>query len=327
MSGDDLHILDSVLAWHTAGRRFHLATVLKTWGASPRPPGSWMAWRDDAAIVGSVSGGCIEDELLHRWRGGRLGTGAQPQCLIFGGPDDRTLRLPCGASVEVLVEPAPDIEALRRLRDGIAAGRSMARSLRLDNGQASISEAAPDAAFGLDAGVLTSIHGPRWRLFIVGACDIGRQLATLAGALDFVVSICDPREEYRASWTIADLPVLPGMPDDELLAWQADRRSAIVTVSHDPKLDDLALIDALQSPAFYVAAVGSQASSAKRRERLALFDLEPAAIKRLHAPAGLAIGSRTPAEIALSILAEMVALRSNTLRTQQPAAACALAVR
>jgi len=331
MDGDDLHVLDTVLDWHASGDRFHLATVLRTWGASPRPPGSWMAWRDDGAIVGSVSGGCIEDELLYRWRHGEFEQTA-PRRVVFGGPDDpgaRPLRLPCGAVIELLIEVAPDPGHLHALRDGIVAGRLMARRVDIESGRCAASAAAADAGFSFGAGVVSSVHGPRWRLFIVGACDIGRHLASMAPALGFVVSVCDPREEYRAVWDLDALPVLADMPDDALLAWLPDTRSAVVTVSHDPKIDDLALIDALKSPAFYIAAVGSLVTSAQRRERLALFDLSAHEIARLHAPAGLPIGSRTPAEIALSILAELVAERGHASAagraTEVRATACAAA--
>lgn len=320
MTGDDLHILNTLLGWQAAGTSCCLATVLRTWGASPRPPGSLMAWREDGAIVGSVSGGCIENELLLRWRAGRISS-TLPQRLLFGGRNDAQLRLPCGAEVEVMVEAAPDMAKLLLLRDGIAAGQAMARWVDLASGRTQVCAAGPEAAFALDGSVVTSIHGPRWRLFVVGACDIGRHLAGMATALDFVVTVCDPREEYRASWDVPGHPVVADMPDDAVTAWQPDARSAIVTVSHDPKIDDLALISALASPAYYVAAVGSGATSARRRERLAMFDLAPDQIDRLHAPAGLPIGSRTPGEIGLSILAEMVAERGRNLASP-PRAAC-----
>lgn len=313
MIGDDRYILDTVLDWHASGRRFHFATVLKTWGASPRPAGAWMAWRDDGAIVGSLSGGCIEDALLRRWRAGALQSNA-PQCLAFGGAADPDVRLPCGAVIEVLVEPVPPIEVFASLRDGIAAGALMRRRVDIVSGEASAAvcgddEVANRPVFRLECGLLETLHGPRWRVFIVGASDLGRQLASLAASLDFAVTVCDPRQEYVAAWTLDSVPVLVDMPDDALAGWKPDARSAIVAVSHDPKIDDLVLIDGLKTPAFYIAAVGSQATSAKRRERLALFDLAPEEVARLHAPAGLPIGSRTPAEIALSILAEMVAER------------------
>jgi xanthine dehydrogenase accessory factor len=164
---------------------------------------------------------------------------------------------------------------------------------------------------------MRQIFGPRWRLLVIGAGQLSRALAEMALALDFEVIVCDPREEYAATWEVANTRFVSEMPDDVVTALQLDPHSAVVAVTHDPKLDDLALLEALKSPAFYVGALGSRGNTAKRRERLKLFDLSEEEIARLHGPVGLHIGARTPAEIAIAILAEVIAVRNGVTLTQK----------
>ena len=160
-----------------------------------------------------------------------------------------------------------------------------------------------------DGKVLKTVHGPRWRLLIIGAGQLSRYLAQMAQALDYHVTVCDPREEYAEGWDLPGVPVDRGYPDDVVQAMNLDAHTAVVAVTHDPKLDDAALLEALKSPAFYVGALGSKANNDKRRKRLAEFDLSAEEIARLHGPVGFKIGSRTPPEIAVAVLAEMTAVR------------------
>jgi xanthine dehydrogenase accessory factor len=163
----------------------------------------------------------------------------------------------------------------------------------------------------LDDSHLTTCLGPQARLIVIGAGDLSRFLCQMALGLGFEVLVCDPRQEQRASWQLDGVSVSDEMPDDLILRLRPDAHTAVVAVTHDPKLDDLALIDALQSEAFYVGAIGSRRNSALRRERLHMhFDLPESALDALHGPAGLYIGSKTPAEIALSIMAEVVAVKN-----------------
>ena len=172
---------------------------------------------------------------------------------------------------------------------------------------------------------MRALFGPRWRMLVIGAGQLSRSLAQMALGLDFEVIVCDPREEYHLTWDVAGTTFSKAMPDDLAIELQLDPHTAVVAVTHDPKLDDLVLLEALKSPAFYVGALGSRSNTAKRKERLALFDLTGAEIDRLHGPIGLDIGSRTPAEIAVSILAEVVAVRNGVALTQKkPQAAAAL---
>jgi len=157
---------------------------------------------------------------------------------------------------------------------------------------------------------LTTIHGPRYRMLVIGASQVSRYLAQMALGLDYQVTVCDPRSEYEETWDVAGAPLVKTMPDDTVVAMRLDERCAVIALTHDPKLDDLALLEALKSKAFYVGALGSRANNAKRRRRLKDFDLTDDEIARLHGPIGLRIGSRTPPEIAVSILAEVTAVKN-----------------
>lgn len=315
MHSNDHSVLTQALSWREAGQRCVLITVRQTYGASPRPPGAMATISEQGQIVGSVSGGCVEDDLLDEVRAGAFwAPGAPAVALREYGRDavERSrYRLPCGHSLKLAIEThwptAPVAQALAAM----AAHRPVLRRLRYDTGAVTLS-LAPEALAGHpalreDAEGLTAVWGPRLRLLLIGASEVARYLAPIAQALGYAVTVCDPREEYRLSWPSSDVALTVGMPDDVVQAFACDARTAVVTVSHDPKLDDLALMEVLRTPAFYVGALGSQANSRLRRDRLRLFDLSEPQLDRLHAPVGLAIGSRTPAEIAVSIAAELVA--------------------
>ncbi|HEX4858696.1 MAG TPA: XdhC family protein, partial [Usitatibacteraceae bacterium] len=319
----DFEVLDSARRWIGAGHRVWLVTVTQTFGASPRPPGSMMVMRDDGLIAGSVSGGCIEDDLVARRD---EFNGAVPRLQDYGIDADEARRfgLPCGGQLQVLVEAAVDAPRLDALFTRIAAGEVFARAVDLASGDWQLRAAGAAEETAIGEHLFTCIHGPRWRLMIIGASEIARYLAEMAKALDFQVLLCDPREEYRAAWRIEGIGWVEGMPDDAVLALRPDQRTVIVAVSHDPKLDDMALIEALKGNAFYVGAVGSKKTSDERRRRLrecAEFGLSERDVARLHGPVGLAIGSRTPPEIAVAILAELVAARNSRVLAMQPGAA------
>ncbi|MBK8337166.1 MAG: XdhC family protein [Sterolibacteriaceae bacterium] len=311
MDSIDLQVLDAARRWATSGKRFALVTVAATWGSAPRPPGAWLALREDGAIVGSVSGGCVEDDLIERMRAGRIAAGP-PFPLTYGVTRDEATRfgLPCGGTLELVIEPAPDPQLLDDLAQRVAAHQLAARSVDLASGAVTIADARRGDALQWNGSRLTAIHGPQWRLLIIGAGQLSVVLARMALALDFEVIVCDPREEYRAEWSVPGTRFVDTMPDDTVLAMQPDPHSAIVALTHDPKLDDMALLEALKSQAFYVGALGSRRNTAARKARLREhFDLSDAEVERLHGPVGLFIGSRTPAEIAVSILAEIIAVK------------------
>lgn len=311
MDSADRQVLDAAIEWLGAGHQVALATVAQTWGSSPRPPGSWVVLRDDGAVAGSVSGGCIEDDLVRRVRGGLLAQ-PLPEVLSFGASEEEAAfyGLPCGGSMLLVVEPHPDPVQLQALRNRIAAGQLCARSVEIASGRVTLAEAARRDATAWDGVRLTTIHGPQLRLLIIGAVQIASFLASMAQALGYEVTVCDPRQEYHVTWRLDGTHLSTVMPDDAVIALQPDSATAVVALTHDPKLDDLALLEALRSPAFYVGALGSRRNNARRRERLVRHcGLTAAELARLHGPVGLPIGSRTPPEIAVAILAGMTAAR------------------
>ncbi len=337
MDSVDLEVLKRSTEWLAGGRRVLLVTVVRTWGSSPRPEGALLAIRDDGLVEGSVSGGCIEDDLVDRIRRDGL-TATACEVVTYGVSADEARRfgLPCGGTIELALEPLSARSQLRETLTEIEAGRLVARRLDLATGDATLVGARATDGLAFDGKVLTTIHGPRYRMLVIGASQLSKYLAQIAVGLDYHVTVCDPREEYSATWDVPGVTLVRTMPDDTVHAMQLDERCAVVALTHDPKLDDLALMEALRSPAFYVGALGSRANNAKRRERLKEFALSEAEIARLHGPVGLYIGSRTPPEIAVSILAEITAVKNGvvlpdaakvaTAKTQRaPSIACAMA--
>lgn len=310
MDSLDLEVLTRARDWLAGGRRAMLATVVRTWGSSPRPPGALLALRDDGRAVGSVSGGCIEDDLIARLAA--EGMPARPQHVTYGAAAEaaRRLGLPCGGSVELVLEPLTAADTLAELLTRLAAGEFVARRLTLASGAVSLGAAEPGQGPSFDGATLVSVFGPRYRLLLIGAGQLSAALARIALSLDFAVTVCDPREEWSDEWNLPGTRLSREMPDDRVTAMAPDARTAVVALSHDPKLDDLALLEALRTPAFYVAALGSRRNNGARRERLREFGLDEGQIAALHGPAGLYIGSRTPAEIAVSIAAELVAAKN-----------------
>jgi xanthine dehydrogenase accessory factor len=311
MDSIDLEVLKTSAGWIAAGHRCELVTVIKTWGSSPRPIGATLAICDDGTVIGSVSGGCIEDDLIERVRTHGIVRSA-PEIVSYGISADEAHRfgLPCGGTIELAIEPLSERSRIAELLQHLEQHELVQRRLDLRSGEVTLSKAAPGAQMQVSEQAMVTLHGPRWRLLIIGAGQLSRFLAQIATAMDYHVIVCDPREEYRAGWQVEGVQLVHAMPDDLVLDMKLDHRSAVVALTHDPKLDDLALMEALKSDAFYVGAIGSRANNAKRRERLLEFDVTPAQLERLHGPIGLYIGSKTPAEIAISILAEMTAIKN-----------------
>jgi len=332
MHAADLSVLLTCRNWMSQNRQAALLTVVRTWGSSPRPPGAMMAIRDDGVVSGSVSGGCIEDDLIDQVR--RAGIAAlcpdgKPRVVTYGvrGEDARRFGLPCGGTLQLVIEPLAAHSAVDGLVDMLQARRPVLRELDMATGRVALHAAPADAPPQLDEARLACVLGPRHRLLVIGAGQLSRYLCEIAVGLDFDITVCDPREEYREEWNVPGVHVTHDMPDDVLLAMQPDARTAIVALTHDPKLDDMALIHALQSSAFYVGALGSRANNASRVQRLREhFGLEDAQLSRLRGPAGLYIGSRTPAEIALSILAEVVACKNGVRLPEEVAVGVAKAL-
>ena len=311
MDSVDLEVLKKSADWLDGGHRVLLVTVVKTWGSSPRPEGAMLAVRDDGLVAGSVSGGCIEDDIIDRTR--REGMRAtRCEVVTYGVSADEAQRfgLPCGGTIRLVLEPLTRESGMRALLTEVEAGRLTERRLTLADGTWSLRKASATTTLAFDGEVLVTVHGPRYRMLVIGASHLSQYLAQIAIGLDYQVTVCDPREEYTDTWDVPGVTLVRTMPDDTVQAMHLDERCAVVALTHDPKLDDLALMEALKSPAFYVGALGSRANNAKRRERLREFDLTAEEIARLHGPIGLYIGSRTPPEIAISILAEITAVKN-----------------
>ena len=316
MNSMDVEVVRTAMDWMNRGHRVVLGTVVRTWGSSPRPPGSLMVVRDDGAVAGSVSGGCIEDDLIARVKAGELSS-RLPQLTRYGvsAEEARRFGLPCGGTVQIVLEPLGAQSGLRELLAAIESHRVVRRRLELATGLVSLSPCSDGDALRFDEGerVLETVHGPRLRLVLIGAGQLSRYLATMAVMLDYRVTVCDPRDEYHEGWAAQEGVTLSrAMPDDLVLAMNLDANSALVALTHDPKLDDLALMEALKTPAFYVGALGSRRNNDARRQRLREFDVSAEELARLHGPVGLNLGGRTPPEIALAIVAEMTALRRGT---------------
>ena len=311
MDSVDLEVLKRCDEWLDAGRRVLLVTVVKTWGSSPRPPGAMLAVRDDGLVEGSVSGGCIEDDIVGKVRADGM-TASRCESVTSGVTADEARRfgLPCGGTIQLVLEPLTKASGIHALLDAIEGGQLVSRRLELDSGRATLGPARVNDGLAFDGKVLTTIHGPRYRMLVIGASQLSKYLATMAQGLDYHVTVCDPRTEYEGTWDVDGVPLVTTMPDDTVVAMNLDERCAVIALTHDPKLDDMALMEALKSKAFYVGALGSRANNAKRRERLLDLELTEAEIARLHGPIGLYIGSRTPPEIAVSILAEVTAVKN-----------------
>jgi xanthine dehydrogenase accessory factor len=310
MDSTDLVVLRKSVEWLQAGHRLALATVVQTWGSAPRPLGSWLVIREDGQVIGSISGGCLEDDLIRRVRSDILAQTA-PQVVTYGVTKDEAARfgLPCGGTMRIVVEPQPDLALLQALLQRILDKRLTVRELDLPSGKSLLRDASRADVVSFDGQVMRTVYGPRWRLVVVGAGQLSQYVCQFALAADYEVVVVDPREEFTEGLAMAGVDFRRGMPDDVILEIGVDNHTAVLALTHDPKLDDMALLEALKSSAFYVGALGSRTSTARRRERLALFDLSAGEIDRLYGPVGLFIGAETPPEMALSIMAEVTAAK------------------
>lgn len=320
----DQQVLTQLTRWIEAGKKAWLATVVKTWGSSPRPVGSLLCCNEDGHVAGSLSGGCIEEDLLEKITQGELAT-EKPEVMLYGKTTEESERfgLPCGGQLHIVVEPqmdASNLEHFQSIATRLAARECIERKVDIATGEIAIEEKerfkhlqfvgefentdTPGEKF------LTQTYGPRYQLFLIGAGQVSQYLAQMAQMLDYHVVVCDPRQEMIDQWTIEGTQLVCDMPDDAVKNYADDTFSAIIALTHDPRIDDMGLMEALKTDAFFIGAMGSTRTSAKRRERLLQLALTEEEINRLHAPVGLPIGSKTPAEIAIAIISQLTALRS-----------------
>ena len=317
-------IPECALAWHRAGKGAALATVVETWGSAPRQAGSQLAISGAGEIMGSVSGGCVEGavvtEALEALDDG------QPRMLTFGVSDETAFAvgLACGGTIRVLVEPVgqgaqslspallSDLVAARAARRAVAVevrpGDWSRRLLTPGEDAAADLRFRSDRAGMEEDGRFLAIHNPPLRLIVVGAVHIAQPLLTMARLCGYDPTLIDPREAFGSQARFPGETILSDWPDEAMTALAPDARTAVVTLTHDPKLDDPAIRAALASPCFYLGCLGSKKTHAKRLDRLAAAGFQPDQIARIHAPVGLDIGAKTPAEIAVSILAQITAV-------------------
>ena len=309
MESADHEVLRTAAHWLEEGELVYLITLVTTFGSSPRPPGSMLALCADGKFSGSVSGGCMEYDLARRAREGDLPQ-TLPELLTYGVSQQEAQRfgLPCGGRLELALECLTDAGPLRGILDAMDDRRNVARIVDLGAKTVTLQEPAQSLEFSWDGRILHQVFGPRWRLILTGAGQLSRFTAEMGIALGYDVVVCDPRSEIADQWHVPGATLDRRMPDDAVLDL-VHERCAVLALMHDPKLDDLALIEALKGPAFYVGALGSRMTNENRRRRLVSFHLTPAQIERLHGPIGLHIGGRSPAEIALSTLAGVTAAR------------------
>ncbi len=327
-------VLRQLRDWRTQGKKALLATVVRTWGSSPRPVGSIMALCESGAVVGSVSGGCIEDDLIDRFTKAyssvasgvadpdveRTIPSGAPQFIKYGISADEAHQfgLPCGGTLELLLEFDPDAALLAELVKALDAGRLMLRTVQLATGAVTQNESAAPQELSTDrqelavnAQQLSNTFGPEYRMLLIGAGQLAEYLATMALFNGFAVTVCDPRDEYRGAWSVPQAAITTEMPDDVVKAFRPDSRSCVIALTHDPKLDDLALLEALETPAFYIGAIGSRRNNALRQARMKEhFEQTDESLARLRGPIGIYIGSKLPSEIAVSIMAEILAVKN-----------------
>ena len=313
MENLDLVVLCTLLDWRRSGQKALLATVVRTWGSSPRPIGSIMALCENGSVVGSISGGCIEDDLIRSYSASKEFPSGPPQFLKYGITADEAHRfgLPCGGTMELLLEFDIDVETLGDLVEQLSSGSLVQRITNIGDGQVTLSPVKVPAELELNGQELLNTFGPEYRMLIIGAGQLSEYLAIMALFNGFNVTVCDPREEYRGNWNVTGVTLSSEMPDDVVIAMNLDSRSCVVALTHDPKLDDLALLDALQTNAFYIGAIGSRRNSEARRQRLIEhFGHTEESIAHLRGPIGIYIGSKTPSEIAVSVMAEILAVKN-----------------
>ena len=311
---EEREVMTAAADWLRSGKTVALATVIRTWGSSPRPPGSLLAMNKDGQFVGSVSGGCVEQALLESYRCNEL---SEPFPTIVDYGIDRLqagrLGLPCGGRLELLIEQLESVKQLDLLLEQLREGELVARHVCLNSGEVNLSSGDQRVEFSVSDEAVIKIFGPTWHLLLIGDGQLARYLATIARLLDYRVTICDPREEFADPFPLPDVTYSRQMPDDIVHSQANQPRTAVVALAHDPKQDDLALTAALESKAFYVGALGSTRSAAARHKRLLKMGFTTEQMQRLHGPVGLTIGSKRPSEIAVSIIAEITAVRNGVI--------------
>jgi xanthine dehydrogenase accessory factor len=311
---------ETALGWHKAGVGAVLATVVQTWGSAPRRVGAQLAISGDGQMQGSVSGGCVEGAVMLEAQEALVS--GQTRMLEYGVSDDDAFAvgLACGGTIRVLVEPVGAVlpeATLQQIVDARIGRNPVAYVVNVETGDRKVVHSGYDQRFRMDRSgfeeddrTFVAIHNPPLRLIVVGAVHIAQALVPMARIAGFDPVIIDPRAAFGSSQRFQDENIIDDWPDEAMAGLKPDARTAVVLLTHDPKLDDPALHAALRSDAFYIGALGSNRTHSARIERLKDNRFTAKDISRIYGPVGLNIGAAGPSEIAVSILAQMI----NTLR-------------
>jgi len=320
MLSSDHTILSSLLEALTQGEQPWLVTVTGTIGSSPRPVGSLVVFRTDGSQIGSVSGGCVEEDLIEQLLAGTF-HGPAVHFTEYGvsAEDNEKWGLPCGGRLELAIQQldAKDTDWVAGARQAMVERRTVLRRVDCISGESLLSATDRFTTLEKSEECLSHCFGPRQRLLLVGAGQLAANLSTLALAMDYEVLLTDSREWALDQWQGPDIEKILGLPDDVVREHGSDELCAVITLSHDPRVDDMALMEALESAAWYVGALGSVRTTEKRIARLLKLGVEEKALARLHAPVGLSIGSKTTMEIAVSVMAQLTQLRRDKDRSNQ----------
>jgi len=314
MNGSNWFVIQQLNLWLAQGIQPWLATVVETYGSSPRPEGSMMIYHPDKGVIGSLSGGCIEQELIAQLANKNSNEGANPIIIRYGdSPEQRSrLALPCGGHLDILLEKIDLKDQLhfKTLESALHSRQWISRHIDLmRHSIKTTNEINNKKIQRKDKEIIHSLK-PHDKLLLIGAGEVSRCLAEICNKLEFEITLCDFRDEFLQGWQVDGVHVIKAMPDDLITENFHDKHCAIVALAHDPRVDDMAMMQALKTDAFYVGAMGSLKTSNKRRERLGELNLNKQHIEKLHAPIGLDIHSRTPYEIAVSIAAHLVSVRA-----------------
>ena len=313
MNSMDQQVLTQLGSWLSEGKQCWLCTIIQTFGSSPRPVGSLLACSEDGLYAGSLSGGCVEDDLRESIFAGKLAKD-RPERIRYGVAVEDVIRLglPCGGTLEVVVEPiAPDQASVYTdLAERIRQRQQMARRVNIESGETEVIQVEHFSPLRLDGNIMTHTYGASFQLLLIGAVQVAYYLTEIAQGLDYEVEICDPRAELVENFLLQDIPLSTAMPDDWLRDKIIDQHTAVIALCHDPRIDDMALMEVLHRDAFYIGAMGSARTSEQRRKRLRELDIAEQDLEQLRAPGGVDIGSKSPREIAIAIMSELTQLRA-----------------
>ncbi|MEH6592628.1 MAG: XdhC family protein [Halioglobus sp.] len=310
----DHEVLQRVAEWLCEGQQPWLCTIVRTLGSSPRPIGSMLAVLDTGEQVGTVSGGCVEEALLEQLQKGTF-AGSLPESIEYGvsAQENERLGLPCGGRLTLLIQrlQAADSAWVAESLKLIDRRCCVERHLDTTTGTTALEPVSLFTPLTMSDTKLSQCFGPRMRMLLVGAGQLAQNLSELALAMDYEVLVTDPRQSALDHWLGPDVELIQGMPDDVIRDRASDKHSIVITLTHDPRIDDMALMEALETEAWYVGALGSVRTTQQRLSRLRALELTDKQIAKLHAPVGLSIGSKTPLEISVAIMAQLTQLRSN----------------